>query len=51
MGNLYRGVARAINGEPHDAGAFPGIDDGVRGMRFIEAVLKSASGGNHWCVL
>ena len=49
MGNLYRAVARAINGEPFDAGAFPGIEDGVRGMRFIEAVLKSASAGNHWC--
>jgi predicted dehydrogenase len=51
MGNLYRGVARAINGEPFEAGAFPGIDDGVRGMRFIEAVLKSASTGNIWCSL
>jgi predicted dehydrogenase len=48
MGNLYRGVARAINGEPFDPGAFPGIDAGVRGMRFIEAVLKSAAGGNQW---
>ena len=48
MGNLYRGVARAINGEPFDPGAFPGIEDGVRGMRFIEAVLKSASCGNQW---
>lgn len=48
MGNLYRGVARAINGEPFDPGAFPGIDAGVRGMRFIEAVLKSASSGNQW---
>ena len=51
MGNLYRGVARAINGEPVDSGDFPGIDAGVRGMRFIEAVLKSASSGNQWCAL
>jgi predicted dehydrogenase len=49
MGNLYRGVARAINGEPFDAGDFPGIEAGVRGMRFIEAVLKSAATGNEWC--
>ena len=49
MGNLYRGVARAINGEPVDSGDFPGIDAGVRGMRFIEAVLRSASTGNQWC--
>jgi predicted dehydrogenase len=48
MGNLYRGVAKAINGEPFDSGDFPGIDAGVRGMRFIEAVLRSASTGNQW---
>ena len=48
MGNLYRGVARAINDEPHDSGEYPGIDAGVRGMRFIEAVLKSARDGNVW---
>jgi predicted dehydrogenase len=51
MGNLYRGVARAINGEPLDSGAFPGIEAGVRGMRFIEAVLQSAATGNQWCSL
>ena len=51
MGNLYRGVARAINGEPFDAGDFPGIEAGTRGMRFIEAVLTSASTGNSWCSL
>ena len=51
MGNLYRGVARAINGEAVDSGDFPGIEAGVRGMRFIEAVLKSASTGNGWCPL
>jgi len=48
MGNLYRGMARAINGEPFDPGAFPGIEAGVRGMRFIDAVLKSAASGNEW---
>lgn len=48
MGNLYRGVARAINGEPFDSGDFPGIEAGVRGMRFIEAVLQSASAGSQW---
>jgi predicted dehydrogenase len=51
MGNLYRGVARAINGEPVDSGDFPGIAAGVRGMRFIEAVLRSAATGNQWCSL
>lgn len=48
MGNLYRGVARAINGQFYDAGEYPGIDAGVRGMRFIEAVLTSARDGNVW---
>ena len=48
MGNIYRGVARAINGEPVDPGAFPNIEAGVRGMRFIEAVLKSSASGNQW---
>lgn len=48
MGNIYRGVAKAINGLPVDAGAYPGIDAGVRGMRFVEAVLKSSRNGNIW---
>jgi predicted dehydrogenase len=48
MGNLYRGVAKAINGQPVDPGAYPGIDAGVRGMRFVEAVLKSSRDGNTW---
>jgi len=48
MGNLYRGVAKAINGQTVDAGAYPGIDAGVRGMRFVEAVLKSSRDGNVW---
>ena len=48
MGNLYRGVARAINGQTVDPGAYPGIDAGVRGMRFVEAVLQSSRKGNVW---
>jgi predicted dehydrogenase len=48
MGNIYRGVARAVNGLPVDAGAYPDIEAGVRGMRFVEAVLASARSGNIW---
>jgi predicted dehydrogenase len=48
MGNLYRGVAKAVNGHAVDPGAYPGIDAGVRGMRFVEAVLKSSRNGNVW---
>ncbi|MFO1466746.1 MAG: Gfo/Idh/MocA family oxidoreductase [Steroidobacteraceae bacterium] len=48
MGNIYRGVAQAVNGESAEPGAFPGIQDGVRGMRFVEAVLESSRTGNRW---
>jgi predicted dehydrogenase len=51
MGNIYRGVARAINGLPVDPGAFPDIEAGVRGMRFVEAVLHSSRNGNVWVPL
>lgn len=48
MGNIYRGTAKAIRGEKVSDGAFPGIQDGVRGMRFIEAVLKSSKENQSW---
>ena len=48
MGNIYNGVAAAIQGRPHRAGAFPTVHDGVRGMLFIEAVLSSNSQGQVW---
>jgi predicted dehydrogenase len=51
MGNIYRGVAKAIRGEAPLAGAFPGVEDGVRGMRFVEAVLDSARNGSRWVTL
>jgi hypothetical protein len=48
MGNIYRGVAKAVNGLAVEAGTFPGIEAGVRGMRFVEAVLQSSRNGNVW---
>lgn len=48
MGNIYKGTAMAIRGEKVREGAFPGIRDGVRGMKFIEAVLESARKGQVW---
>jgi len=48
MGNIYRGTARAVRGESVRDGAFPGVKDGVRGMKFIEAVLKSSRDGQVW---
>ncbi|MFT6215959.1 MAG: putative dehydrogenase [Roseivirga sp.] len=48
MANLYLGAAKAIRGEDYIDGAFPTIRDGVRGMKFIEAVLASNKEGNTW---
>lgn len=48
MGNIYRGVAQAIRGEESFEGAFPSLEDGVRGMQFIEKVLESHKNGNVW---
>ncbi|MBV6646934.1 MAG: Gfo/Idh/MocA family oxidoreductase [Cyclobacteriaceae bacterium] len=48
MGNLYKGTARAIRNESLTEGAFPTIKDGVRGMKFIEAVLDSSADNNTW---
>ncbi len=48
MGNIYKGVARAIKGEPYDLGEFPTIRDGVRGMNFIEQTIASNAEGNVW---
>ena len=48
MGNIYKGVARAIKGEPYDSGEFPTIMDGLRGMNFIEQTVASNAEGNVW---
>ncbi|MDN3643536.1 Gfo/Idh/MocA family oxidoreductase [Lutimonas halocynthiae] len=48
MGNIYKGVARAIKGEPYDSGEFPTIMDGIRGMNFIEQTIASNADGNVW---
>jgi predicted dehydrogenase len=48
MGNIYKGVAKAINKEPYDHGEFPTMIDGVRGMNFIEKTVESHLKGNIW---
>lgn len=48
MGNIYKGVARAILKEPYDKMEFPTIEDGLRGMLFIEKVVASHNDGNVW---
>ncbi len=51
MGNIYRGVARAIRKEEFQEGEFPGMTDGVRGMNFIEKAIQSHRKGNVWTTL
>ncbi|MCB0474076.1 MAG: Gfo/Idh/MocA family oxidoreductase [Flavobacteriaceae bacterium] len=51
MGNIYKGVAKAIKKEPYDPGEFPTMIDGVRGMNFIEKVIESHQKENSWIPL
>ncbi len=39
--NLYRSFARSIRGEADIENAYPTVADGLRGMKFLRAVLKS----------
>ncbi|MEM9687174.1 MAG: Gfo/Idh/MocA family oxidoreductase, partial [Bacteroidota bacterium] len=51
MGNIYKGVAKAIRNEDYDPAEFPSMRDGVRGMHFIETVVASHKDGNVWKTL
>ena len=51
FGNLYKGAAKAVRGEQLFPGQFPGITDGFRGMRFIEAAVQSDKDQNIWIAL
>jgi predicted dehydrogenase len=44
--NLYRGFAGAIRGEAGDE--FPGVPDGLRTMKFVEAVVANAASDRKW---
>jgi predicted dehydrogenase len=50
--NLYRSFFQAIwrrlHGQESIPGDYPGIDDGVRGMAFVETVLESAASEHKW---
>jgi len=48
MGNIYNGIAKAIKKEEFDSAEFPTINDGVRGMNFIEKTVESHQKGNVW---
>ena len=55
--NVYLGIAAAIRaqaqGQPADPleADFPGIEEGVRGIAFLEAVLASAESEQKWTLL
>lgn len=51
LGNLYAGLSQQITEGTSAPGAFPGLRDGVRGMRFIHAVLGSSLRGQVWVTI
>ncbi|MEL4307221.1 Gfo/Idh/MocA family protein [Joostella sp. CR20] len=51
MGNIYKGVAKAIRKEKYHPGEFPTMKDGVRGMNFIEKAVASHQQGNVWVTI
>lgn len=51
--NIYRNFARHIEAitegrEPDKSLDYPGIEEGVRGMKFLEAAVESSSGNASW---
>ncbi len=48
MGNIYKGVAKAVKKEKFDKAEFPTLFDGLRGMNFIEKAIESHQKGNVW---
>lgn len=48
MGNIYYGVAMAIKDKSKYKGAYPKLNDGLRGMNFIEKTVASHKQGNVW---
>ena len=51
MANIYNGVAREIRGEKEFDGEYPTLNDGLRGMLFIEKAVESHQKGNTWIKL
>jgi len=48
MANIYLGAAKAIRRKRYNDGEFPTMEDGVRGMAFIEATVQSHKKKNTW---
>ena len=51
MANIYYGVAREINGNKEFDREYPTLNDGLRGMLFIEKAVESHKNGNKWVKL
>lgn len=51
MANIYLGMAKAIRKQTYDAGEFPTLNAGVRGMKFIEKCIASHKNGNVWTAI
>ena len=51
MGNIYNGVAKTLREVETNDSSYPSINEGVRGMMFIEKVLESNKNGNIWIKL
>jgi len=48
LANIYKGAARSIRKQKFNPAEFPTVHDGVRGMKFIHAVVNSNARGNVW---
>jgi len=48
---IYAEVASAIRGETGTAVTYPGIEDGIAGVAFIEAAIRSSEAGARWVKL
>jgi predicted dehydrogenase len=48
LANIYKGTAKSIRKQKFIPGEFPTVHDGVRGMKFIHAVVNSNTKGNVW---
>ena len=51
MANIYNGVANKINNTTNFQDEYPTLNDGLRGMLFIEKAVESHSKGNIWVKL
>jgi predicted dehydrogenase len=48
---IYSEVAAAIRGEADGAVLFPGLEDGIAGVAFVEAAKRSSEDGGRWVAL